>query len=92
LREDLSLHQVYSLEDQDLSLVYLWRIGGRQYSPSELVAELPDGTRMPAILDLGGQRYTFGHPLPSGTWILLHGKRVWGPLGADHRLVEARLA
>lgn len=56
------------------------------FSPQEIEAELPDGTRVASVLQLGGRRLGFDRPLPQGSWILRKGARTWGPvgLGPDH--------
>jgi hypothetical protein len=61
--------------------VFFWRKEGSNYSPEDIEAELPDGTRLKAVEQLGGRRLGFERPVPRGTWILLRGKRTWGPVG-----------
>lgn len=61
--------------------VFFWKTGGWNYSPEDIEAELPDGARLKAVEQLGGKRIGFEGPVPRGTWILLRGKRTWGPVG-----------
>jgi hypothetical protein len=46
------------------------------YRPSDLEAELPDGSRIGAVVLAGGQ-VGFDRLLPKGTPILLRGKEAW---------------
>lgn len=80
LETDLSLQQEGG---PDGIYVFLWRTGGAQYGPADLAAEFPDGTIVPAISELEGRRLGFGRALPPGTWILLRGKRTWGPVESE---------
>jgi hypothetical protein len=41
------------------------------YSPDDIAAELPDGTRVQAVLLLGGRRLGFDRRLPKGTQLYL---------------------
>ena len=54
-----------------------------KYRPEDIEAELPDGTRVPSKLLLGGRRLGFDRSLPRGAWILLGGVRTWGPVGKE---------
>lgn len=47
------------------------------FPPLEIEAELPDGTRLSPVLQLGGRRVGFERPLPEGTPISLRGKVAW---------------
>lgn len=52
---------------------------GTPYPVEEIAAELPDGTRVPAVAREGG--IGFDRALPPGTWILRGRRRAWGPIG-----------
>jgi hypothetical protein len=68
-------------ETPDGFQVFFWKTGEWNYSPSDIEAELPDGTRLRAVEQLSGRRLGFEQQLPRGTWILLRGKPTWGPVG-----------
>jgi hypothetical protein len=51
---------------------------GMPYPVADIVAELPDGTRVPAVATESG--IGFDRTLPRGTWILRRGVRRW-PIG-----------
>jgi hypothetical protein len=44
------------------------------YPADDIEAELPDGTRLTAILQFGGRRVLFERTLPKGTQLLLRGQ------------------
>jgi hypothetical protein len=54
------------------------------YNAADIEAELPNGSRVPAVLQEGGRRLGFDRLLPAGTWILRRGVRTWGPIGRPH--------
>jgi hypothetical protein len=51
------------------------------YPADDIEAELPDGTRLTAILQFGGRRVGFERPLPKGTQLLLRGQPAWRRIG-----------
>jgi len=51
------------------------------YPADDIEAELPDGTRLTAILQFGDRRVGFERPLPKGTQLLLRGQPAWRPIG-----------
>jgi hypothetical protein len=68
--------------DQDATgegLTVFWEPA--HYPADDIEAELPDGTRLTAILQFGGRRVGFERPLPKGTQLLLHGQPAWRPIG-----------
>jgi hypothetical protein len=56
-----------------------------RYPPEQIEAELPDGTRLPSVRQLGGRRLGFDRLLPRGSWILRNGVRTWGPVGVRRK-------
>jgi len=50
------------------------------FSPDEIEAEQPDGTRVGAVLLVGGRRLGFPRTLPPGTYLPRRGEVAWGPL------------
>ncbi|HYU93833.1 MAG TPA: hypothetical protein VEN95_10200 [Actinomycetota bacterium] len=50
-----------------------------RYAAKDVEAELPDGSRIPAM-EMEDGRLRF-ESLPPGTWILHLGVRTWGPIG-----------
>ena len=59
------------------------------YPADDIEAELPDGTRLRAILQFGGRRVGFERPLPKGTQLLLRGQPAWRPIGRDGQLIRS---
>jgi hypothetical protein len=59
--------------------VFFWDWSG--YSPDEIEAQQPDGTRLKSVLQLDGKRLGFERPVPRGTLILVRGESLWRPLG-----------
>jgi hypothetical protein len=69
------------VEETAEGYVYGWRKDGFTYSVEDVEVELPDGSRLRAEEQLEGQRIGFDRALPAGSWILLRGRRMWGPVG-----------
>jgi len=46
-------------------------------SPDDVMAELPDGTRLKPVPLLGGRRLGFDRPLPTRTVIFHRGRQAW---------------
>jgi hypothetical protein len=62
-------------EETDEGYVVFWEPAC--YSPDDIEAELPDGTRLKAVLLLDGRRLGFERPLPRGTQLLRRGEAFW---------------